>query len=151
MLEALQQGGWRLVQGQGVVTLLACLLAPCWMPAGAVELGRIHMLGVYFQTLLYFATVVQFYFELYRESLAGIATFALGNMLLTPLLAPGWGYGVSSLLGLAVSLVQLRRTLPAIDRLVFQRQPLELTDLRQLEGRPAAGGLGVITYEASHG
>ena len=148
MLEALQQGGWRLVSGQALVTLLACLLAPCWMPAGAVELGRIHMLGVYFQTLLYFATVVLFYFELYQESLAGIATFALGNLLLTPWLAPGWGYVVSSLLGLSVSALQLRRTLPAIDRLVFERQPLELTDLRRLEGRPAAGGLGVITYEA---
>lgn len=146
MLAALRTGGLNLVWGQGLVTLLACLLAPCWMPAGAVELGRIHMVGVYFQTLLYFATVVLFYYELYNQSLAGIAVFALGNVLLTPWLPPAWGYGVSSLLGLVVSLVQLARCLPSIDRLVFERQPLELTDLKQLEGRPAAGGLGLITY-----
>ncbi|MBS2038138.1 exopolysaccharide Pel transporter PelG [bacterium] len=149
MLETLRRGALRLIGWQALVTLLACLLAPCWMPGPAVELGRVHMLGVYFQTLLYFSTVVFFYFELYEQSLAGIAVFALGNLLLTPWLPPGWGFVLGSLAGVAVGFGQLRRTLPEIDRLVFERQPLALTTLTELEGRPAAGGLGLVTFSAS--
>ena len=151
MLEALGRGAWRLMWGQALVTLLACLLAPCWMPAEAVDLGRVHMVGVYFQTMLYFATVVLFYFELYGESLAGIAVFSLGNLLLTPWLPAGWGYGAAALLGLVVSLVKLGQCLPSVDRLVFERQPLALTDLAGLEGRPAAGGLGLVTWSRGGG
>jgi len=148
MLGSLREGGLHLVTWQALVTLLACLLAPCWMPAAAVELGRVQMLGVYFQTMLYFSTVVLFYFELYRESLWGIALFALGNLFFTPWLEPGWGYVAGSLLGFAVSLGQVLRCLPDIDRLVFERQPLALTDLTKLTGRAASGGLGLITYTA---
>ncbi|MFN8606835.1 MAG: exopolysaccharide Pel transporter PelG [Vulcanimicrobiota bacterium] len=148
MLQTLQAGALRLVGWQGLISLLACLLAPCWMPAQAVEMGRIQMLGVYFQTLLYFSTVVLFYFELYQHSLAGIAAFALGNLLLTPILPPGWGFVLASLAGFLAGFAQLRRCLPEVDRLVFERQPMVLTSLDALEGRPAAGGLGLITYSA---
>lgn len=148
MLETLKIGALRLVGWQALVTLLACLLAPCWMPEQAVELGRVHMLGVYFQTLLYFSTVVLFYYELYEESLAGIAVFALGNSLLTPCLAPGWGFVLGSMAGFLTGFWKLSRCLPEIDRLVFERQPLTLTALSDLEGRPAAGGLGLITFSA---
>lgn len=139
MLNSLRSGGLRLALNQGVVTLVAVLLAPYWMPADIVSLGRTQMVGVYFQTLLYFGTVVLLYYELYRQALLGIAVFALANVLLTTV--SGAGFVAAGILAVATNLVCLLRTLPVIDQLVFERQPLRLF---QIEG--CADGVGVYTF-----
>jgi len=127
MLHNLRSGGLRLVLVQAVVTLVAVLLAPQWMPPEAVAQGQIQMLGVYFQTLLYFGTVVLLYYELYREALTGILVFTLGNIGLTLVWQnTGWGYVAAAVLALCTNITFLLRCLPVVDRLVFERQPLQL-------------------------
>lgn len=143
MLASLRSGALRLALHQGVVTTVAVLLAAHWLPAPLVGLGQVQMVGVYFQTMLYFSTVVMLYYELYREALAGILVFAAGNLLFT-LLWPstGWGFVLAALAASLVSWLTVARALPQVERLVFERQPLQLQEARL--------GAGVYTYgEAS--
>lgn len=147
MLTSLTQALTRMALTQAVISFLAILLAPAWMPLEVVATGRTLTLGVYLQTLLYFGTIVLFYFELYAEALWGIALFFCGNLLATALFsAAGWGYVLGSGLGLAANLWMLKRKLPVVEQLIFERQPLQLfTVANNLDG------IGKLTWENTGG
>ena len=144
MLDSLRSGAVRLALSQAVVTLVAILLAPYWMAPEVVSLGRIQMVGIYFQTMLYFGTVVLLYYELYSQALLGIVVFALTNLLLTS--SSGLGFVLAGLLAALTQAVSLGRSLPIIDRLVFERQPLRLFQLDSELGQVSQDGVGVYTY-----
>jgi uncharacterized membrane protein len=141
MLNSLRSGGIRLSLHQGVVTLVAVLLAPYWLPVELIPLGRTQMVGVYFQTMLYFGSVVLLYYELYGQALVGIALFAVLNTLLAG--PTGVGFVVAGVIAVAVNLGLLGRSLPVIERLVFESQPLRL---HPMEG--CAEGVGVYRLGA---
>lgn len=135
MIEAIKGGAGRLLVAQGLITVLAVLLAPALffrleLDDLTLRLARLQMVAVFFQTLMFCVSVVLMYFELYTEACVTMAAFLVCNLLLTLALlplGPTWdglgfvGAGVASS-GLGAFLLALR--LRRIDYITFVRQPI---------------------------
>ena len=164
MLDSLKNSARSLVFIQGTISLVAVLLAPVWLLQQATPAqeatARWLLIGVFFQTLMFFAVVVLLYFEWYSQALHSVLIFALINSLGTPLSpVPGLAFCASAVLALGWALFQLLTLLPQVDRIVYQRQPLTLHWLQgdnsapppdgfvvlEVQGKTPAGAQGVYT------
>ena len=113
ILETVGAGARQIVLWQGLVTVLAILVAPLLLPrlgmsSSEVGIFRLGALGAFFHALLLFLLILLSYFELHRETLYVQLFFLAANAAFTQwsiAQGPAWyGYGYSLAATLAFAL-----------------------------------------------
>ena len=133
ILASILAGARPLLVWQGLVTVLAIVLAPVMLEKlgiAFVQLGmfRLGALGAFFQALLMFVLILLSYFELHRETLALQIFFLASNAALTlgsRALGFAWygsGYALSAMLSFGLACLVAFRLLPGIPYETFVRR-----------------------------